>query len=408
MAATERPSWHSTGEAIAARMLRAALCQTPTAGGAAGRPEFTPDDWARLVEFACPGGLAGLVLASAKKLNLTVPSEELERLRSAAAQVGAHHLHIQAKLEPVLEAFDRAGVELLALKGLVLSRQVYGRCDLRPMSDVDLMLRPADAERGCRILEESGCRRGEEMIRADFFPRFYYEVEYYTPGPCPVRLDVHARPFRPVRYRRTVPDDGLWDESERVAVGRGHVRVPSAERMLIHLCCHAACHGAKRLLWLLDIKLFADSAADRMDWGLFVRLVAQWRLGWPVRRALDRVAAVFGEAAPAESREAIGSLRSNWLDRLALWHAPRDADHPVGRLFVDAVTGGGRGDGLAYLAAIAFPQRSHMATLYSRRHLGWLACAHGRRMARVPIRLIRRLMAGSARRGLRSVVKALH
>ena len=350
--------------------------------------------WSGIILYVCDSGLAGFALQALKNLDINIPNGLIEELKTASARTAASNLHLEARFEEVASTFNQAGIDLLALKGSVLSRLVYKRCDLRPMVDIDVMLKPDDALDGCGLFEQIGYSKGEDLLRPDFFPRFYYEVEYHSNEQLPVKFDVHARPFRAGRYRATVPDDGFWHGAVRMNVGKGWVLVPSPERMLLHLCCHAALHGASRPLWLLDIKYYARTLTQD-QWRDFLQLARRWNLVHPVLFAFRRAEAMFGKIVPGFVNDELECLLISWKDRLALWQAPRDAEHPICHLVVDVIMGGRIRDRLSYLAAVAFPQRSHMRSIYPVSHPGWLICAHFWRMARIPVRymssLVRRM-----------------
>ncbi len=105
-------------------------------------------------------------------------------------------------LERIARAFNDAGVPVLALKGAALNLVLYDRPDERPMGDLDLLIKPENVEDAFAILEKLGCLRGEPLVREDFFPRFHYEVEFRAGDIYPVKIDLHVRPFRPLRSTR--------------------------------------------------------------------------------------------------------------------------------------------------------------------------------------------------------------
>jgi hypothetical protein len=152
--------------------------------------------------------------------------------------------------------------------------------------------------------------------------------------------------------------------------------------MLIHLAVHAAVHGGKRLLWLYDIWRFATGHAARLNWPDLLARAEDWGVLLPLRVGLRRSEAVFGSFLPADTAAAMTSFRAGMRDRLALWHAPRDAAHPVGHVAVNALTARGWRFRLRYLAAVLLPARRHLANLYPWRHPGWTLCAHTWRVVR--------------------------
>jgi hypothetical protein len=279
-------------------------------------------------------------------------------------------------LERIAMRFDQAGVSLMALKGAALNLLLLEDPAARPMVDLDLLVRPEDADRACHLLERMGGLRGEPLVREDFFPKYHYEVEY-TFGPIhPVKIDLHVRPFRPLRYAQFVPDDALWARCRKVPIGFGSICVPSDESMLIHLAVHAAVHGAAPGRWLRDVQLWIETYGDALDWFRVVTDANRWGIAAPLRRALRRVLANFPKTRVPDVMRRLLRSRPGWRDALALWQAPRDADRPLAQLLVNLLCTPGLRFRLGYLQAIFLPHRIHMADWYGPPHRGWLVAAH--------------------------------
>lgn len=351
--------------------------------------------WGQVVEHACSSGVGGAVARN-------MAAREVEIPRSAAIQLDSYRQHVAAataygleRTEPALECLQKAGIPLLVLKGAALNAALYDGPGLRPMMDVDLLIRPCDAGRADAALKSLGCRPGPDLLDQDFYPRYYYEREYFLPCRPEVKLDLHVRPFRPLRYAATLPDDALWDKPISVKYGRLTVQIPNVENMLIHLAVHAACHGAAELKWLYDLKLWLDRFGDRLDIHVLASKCREWKLVWPVRVALERVESLFGESCVYLQRAlaALRRCRAGWKDRLTLAQSPRDAEHPLAAVAVNLLSTPGVRFKLGYLRAVLLPARSHLAQVYQGRHPGWPLVAHAVRIGR---RLTRRFAHSSA------------
>ena len=117
----------------------------------------------------------------------------------------------------------------------------------------------------------------------------------------------------------------------------------------------------------------------------------RWRLTLPVRTAFRCAERLVGPVCPREVAERLRQLPVKWQDRAALWQAPRDADHPVAHVLVNVACTPGWRFALAYLFAVAVPDRKHMGRWYRRRHRGWLPWAHVVRWLRPIIARVWRL-----------------
>ena len=308
-----------------------------------------------------------------------LPTLKLDTRHLAVATRNVRMMHL---LERIASRFNEADVPLMALKGAALNLLLYRQPHERPMSDLDLMAPAKWISRARVILEDCGCHTGAPLVREDFFPRYYYETEYAFGEIFPTRIDLHARPLRPLRYARLMPIDALWDGAKMTSIGKATVLVPNDADMLIHLAAHAAVHGCAHGKWIEDIRRWIAVRGQRLNWERFLRNVAQWRLALPVRTTLNLIRDEI--TIPAHVDAGLKKMTVNWRDRLVLRHAPRDAEHTAAHVVVNAVCTPGWRFVLGYLAAIAFPGRAHMADWYPHRHWGWLACAHATRILRPP------------------------
>ncbi len=346
--------------------------------------------WEYVVSEACRSEVGGALIRALRSQGLDVPG-------SAAMQLDAYREHLVAanaynvsRTAPVLARLQTENVPFLLLKGAALNTVLYDDPGARAMVDLDVLIRPCDADRADGVLTACGCSRGPDLLQENFYPRYHYEREYFTPHRPPVKIDLHGRPFRPLRYARTVPDDALWDKPQRVMYGDLPVAIPGAQDMLIHLAVHAACHGLGELKWLYDLKLWTDRFGEQIDTGALASKCRRWNVALPVQRALERVSEVFGRPTSA-LMPVISSVSqpAGFLDRLALSQAPRDADHPAAALLVNVVCTPGLRFRLGYLKAVLFPGRGHLAQLYHRRHPGWTLVAHVVRILRCVARPLR-------------------
>jgi len=338
--------------------------------------------WLAFADEACRAGLAGLLLEHASESRMAIPAYAADRLRRAAMAVAADNGHMMKELEGPLIALNHAQIPVMLLKGAALNLTVYERSDLRPASDVDLLVKPDSAEDALAVLTAQGCRRGADLVREDFFPNYFYEAELLTGTTAPLRIDLHARPFRPLRLARTMPDDALWEDARVVQLGEAQALVPRPELMLLHLAGHAAFHGCERLLWLYDIRRFVEHYGESLDWSFVTRRASGWRLSWALLRAFQCTAGLLGPVCPDEVMKALAGDDITWRDRLTLAQAPRDAASPVAHFLVDMLCTPGVRFRMGYARAVLMPTASHLAETYPHRHPGWIPVARLCRSAR--------------------------
>ena len=113
-------------------------------------------------------GMEPLVLAHIERTGLTIPADLRARLRARRTQ-HAHAAAVRARVvSGVFGAMAHAGAPFLVLKGAALAHLVYGDTRLRPMRDVDLLIRKADAGRALDVLGRCGFRPGGAVVPSHF------------------------------------------------------------------------------------------------------------------------------------------------------------------------------------------------------------------------------------------------
>ncbi len=362
--------------------------------GAASSPDRLPDDRpdAALIRRACDSGLAGLVLDAARREGWRLPGAHEKRLERHARRIRQANLHLLDRLVSIATALNERGIEPLLLKGAALNLTLYPRLDLRPMGDLDLLIRPGEIDPAVGAFEELGYQRGPGLVRRDYFPRYHYEIEFNGPELSPVRVDLHVRPFRPLRYSQTVAESFLWGSSRAFLFQGTRVRVAAVEEQLIQLAVHSACHGHERLIWLYDICRLILERPGRLDWDAIVALCREYRLVLPVRETLERMESLWSPLCPDRIRGALAAEPVGWRDRWCLRQTPHDSARPLRHVAVNLLCTQGVRFRLGYLAAMLVPDAEHLGQRYGRRHRGWVPAAHAQRMLRVAVQPARRVV----------------
>lgn len=85
-------------------------------------------------------------------------SKLADKLIDTYAHVGAKNKHVQETLTDVLMQFRAHGIDCLLLKGADVLSRLYGVWGIRPMADVDLLVREQDLPAIDRILTNLGYR----------------------------------------------------------------------------------------------------------------------------------------------------------------------------------------------------------------------------------------------------------
>ena len=88
-----------------------------------------------------------------------IPQPYFDQLNQTYRQTLYRNMVLTGELTSVLTAFRNRGVEVITLKGTTLAEILYGNPALRTVSDMDLLVHPADIPLSASILRELGYKK---------------------------------------------------------------------------------------------------------------------------------------------------------------------------------------------------------------------------------------------------------
>lgn len=184
----------------------------------------------------------------------------------------ANQVRTQA-LVRVLGAFCQAGIEALVLKGGALMHLLYPDPALRPMSDLDLLVRSAEIPRARAILTELGFS-GAPTVTMERMNKSLPTLGAYVEGVW-VGIELHEDLFER-GYGASAKVEELNEPlTFRLGEGGPTAETLGYEDMLWHLCEHLRFHTTVflpwRLIWVTDIVGMIGRFAEEIDWGYLER-----------------------------------------------------------------------------------------------------------------------------------------
>ena len=213
-------------------------------------------------------GMEPLVLAHLERTGLAIPAEVRGRLRARQTQ----HAHAAAVRTRVVTDVDcamaQAEVPFLVLKGAALAHLVYGDPRLRPMRDVDLLIRKADAGRALDALMRCGFSPCGTTVPAR---HHHLRGMAKTTEGATVTIELHHELMVRTPFVEPRDYDDLIRCSQPFQWGGMACQTLGREDMLWHVYAHAFVintlrPGAIRLLSVADLVHATETWIDRIDW----------------------------------------------------------------------------------------------------------------------------------------------
>lgn len=337
-----------------------------------GRLEkLSPADGESLVDCALRLKVGGLFYREIKSRNISTELIQVEarnRLREAYRGSATKNTSLFFEASKILKSLADNQLPIIALKGLSLAKSIYGDIALRPMADMDLLVKEEDLVRAGRILLTLGYKQDFPAWESTL--KIYHHLPPFTNKNGAI-IELHwniVTPNRPIQ----VDLDGLWERAGLIKVDNVEVRALSPEDLFFHLCIHA-CDNLPTgldLIPLCDIAGLIKTSADKIDWQILIERATRWGGQKCVYLMLLLVRELLGAAPPEKIMSAIkpDDYQSVFFDQ-ALEQifdvSPLDQliGIRIGSFSKIKKVKGVKGKVLALLKK-AFPSREYMARFY--------------------------------------------
>jgi len=237
-----------------------------------------------------------------------VGGDTIRRLAKGARRSRFIASTITAAALDITRALERHSIQPLLLKGFPLAHLCYPSPELRPMSDVDVLVDRDVAPGACAALEAEGWRS-----RAPLTPESMKVSHGAELVRNAARCDLH---WSLMWEGDTGLDREILDRAMTVSVEGQEFRVPDQGDLLLHVIVHGTRIGEGRLLrWVPDAHFVVMRGEPHVDWERFVEMVVRHRLAWPVRDALVYLREIAETRVPDGVLEAIPSQTTTSIQR---------------------------------------------------------------------------------------------
>lgn len=208
----------------------------------------------------------------------------MENQANTVALSPGYNVFLFAELRDILTAFRAGGVEAIVLKGAALAETVYAHIGLRPMCDIDILIKP-----------ENGNAVGVILAGLGYRPAPNNPAAYIKTDTLPVMVDVHTALAHLDRGEKI----RVWREAKDAVIAGVPARILSCEDTLVHIISHMSCsHGVVLEKWLRDIDRVARHYQREIDWKAVIARLDQCRLAAPALYIFARAAREFHTPLP--------------------------------------------------------------------------------------------------------------
>jgi hypothetical protein len=304
-------------------------------------------DWDCFLRKARENGISAVVYSKLREIKNDcphIPSFIFKELRKDYFLNATKNSLIFEELAKALENLRKAELQVIVLKGAVLAEKMYGNLALRPMIDVDLLVKKGDLYRLNEQLKILGYKPSDISVEEiDFSSTYLTTLDYRSLSPNSPSFHIHWHFVNSTipneSYIKNIKIEDIWRDAEKTKIADVETLVMAPHHLLIHLAEHAlrVTHSLSKLSFFCDIDETVNYYKERLDWERLIKESLKFNLSRMVYPSLYFTAKFLETKMP-----------ENVLSEL------KPERHSLGeRIFMNSISNNKRFPGLSYLVHLA-------------------------------------------------------
>jgi hypothetical protein len=265
-------------------------------------------DWQQILDRAKDYGIAPLIYFHVSRLNSAIPSAIMHELRTCYRQSCAQAIHQTVKLEEVLLALAGKGISPIVMKGAALASLVYPGTGLRPMLDIDLLVKSSDLDAAASVFAGLGYAADESYQPAEWYRSQHHHLAPFVSRDGSVVVELHHQ-VASLRANVAIPIAEFWQRARSAQIASVPAQVLAPEDLLLSICTHVAISQRfeKALRDLTDIAGILSTYGDEIDWEQLVHNAAEYGAANCLYYCLWAAQSIMGAPVPAGPLENLKS-----------------------------------------------------------------------------------------------------
>jgi len=269
------------------------------------------DDWQNIYNISLEEGVAPYLYYCINKSEseLIIPESIKNKFIKISQNVLARNTRLYHELSKVLRLFSENGITVIVLKGAYLSEKVYPHNGLRPMGDIDLLVKIKDIPKVQELLFEIGFSQAEHFSIKEQCEKSHHLIPFINRNG--IMIEIHWKLSRHLQSTSQFGIDGLWKRSVELSLATNAKTLTlSLEDHLLHLCIHTSIHHFF-ILWLksfCDIALMIQYFQEEIDWEKFKRHARKWKVDRSLYLTLRFVEELLESGSP---KTVLAALKPN-------------------------------------------------------------------------------------------------
>jgi hypothetical protein len=284
----------------------------------------------------------------------------------------ARNISLFQSIEKIALSFKKEHIDNIVFKGLMLAGSVYKDIGLRPMGDVDFLLRRKDVAKADQILRRNGFHPEFELKDFENLSSGQYRnsLVYRSTDSVSVSVHIHWHVVNFSPFHKSVLQkinlDRVWHESVPFHIGKAEIRTFSLHHQIIFLSMHALNHSFHPLVRLCDINELLRSEKEQIIWDSLINEAFAFNLSKSVYYVLYLLSEMFDAEIPQSVLDRLRPRRIGMIERTFLSSVLAGTPILTGEWLIFFGMNETLKDRFSFLWELLFPPQKELAIIQKR------------------------------------------
>lgn len=258
--------------------------------------------------------------------NLVINDEILNELKAVHRSSWYNNqilVHLSVKL---LELFHKNGIETMIIKGAAVAFKYYKDLGLRPINDIDVLVKPYHALYAIELLQNVGWE-GRPIAPRSFSKKNLYTLHSWNFCDTLGRgFDLHWHLLP--EFLSDDADNDYWSKREPFKIQKISTNIICQTDLLLHACIQAtrANKNTPPIRYLADIYIIVGFDASKIDWNRLIDQTIKLNMILPVRETLKYVKLAFNVPIPSKVLDNFENTNVLKIDKVGFKARSRSRD----------------------------------------------------------------------------------
>lgn len=274
-------------------------------------------DWDFILAESSYHEISNILYKRLKELGLLygVPKEIVRFLRHSYFRTLFINTNLQEEYFRIFSIFRNKGIECLPLKGISFIQDIYEDIALRPMMDIDVIIKEQDVDRASSLLVKDLLyyKSPDEKKPQDSCHMVFIKSEKK------VLLELHVDFDYLLEVPQRIVIPGVWGRMIESRSKSEKFKVLSPEDIIFSLAMHTRRTGKQFILkYICDIDRSVRKYGHRLDWSFIIDAARRFKTVSPCFALLKAARDIFSTPMPRNLLDKLytGTVKSYCLRRM--------------------------------------------------------------------------------------------